>query len=79
MIIDLGGGMPLYLQGSSRFIPNENRRVRSNKLGDKPLTAFAEHRFGYGSSLRCKAQDVCLSLFLQYYRPRYLTHLRFTA
>jgi hypothetical protein len=30
MIIDRGGVTPLYLQGSSRFIPKENLLVRSN-------------------------------------------------
>src|SRR2546425_9152729 len=38
MIIDLGGVIPLYLHGSSRFIPNENLLVRSNKDTDKMVS-----------------------------------------
>ena len=35
MIIDRGGVTPLYLQGSSRFIPKENLLVRSNNDADQ--------------------------------------------
>src|SRR5216683_240102 len=35
MIIDRGGATPLYLQGSSRFIPKENLLVRSNNDADQ--------------------------------------------
>src|SRR5260370_40616262 len=34
-IIDRGGVTPLYLQGSSRFIPKENLLVRSNNDVDE--------------------------------------------
>ena len=35
MIIDRGGVIPLYLHGSSRFIPKENLLVRSDNDVDE--------------------------------------------
>jgi len=32
MIIDFGGMTPLYLHGSSRLRPNENRFLKSSKM-----------------------------------------------